>query len=229
MFFKILPAPVLRGCFDRAAAKNDERVKMDQSLFADAGIELSYNIEDYPKDANGKPTGLYWRSTHEFPDELFEDQEPDFLEPSRLSEMTDDETMAYLAAKPAKPNPHLKSVGETLADYFFKDNWKAANPSGFGRMEMREVIIPGVSYVGKSSHHNIDPEEADDEIFAEEFDSQTFLEFLLWPGILEGVDLTQLSKATGIKEDRLRDITSEETVAMPAEGIAILDHIELVD
>jgi hypothetical protein len=80
MFFKILPAPVLRDCFVRKAAENDERSKLNRSLVADAGIELNYNIEAYPKDADGSPTGLYWRDTHEFPSELFEHQEPGFLD-----------------------------------------------------------------------------------------------------------------------------------------------------
>jgi hypothetical protein len=47
MFLQTLPAPVYRDDRVRREAENDERAKLNQSLYADGGFNLTLSLEDY--------------------------------------------------------------------------------------------------------------------------------------------------------------------------------------
>jgi hypothetical protein len=97
MFLQTLPIPVYHGWLTAHKAKSDERIRFDKSLYADGGLKLTMNLEDYrvpdvppteaqiasnklfgtplPKPPAPKYTGLYWRGSNEFPIELFQPPE----------------------------------------------------------------------------------------------------------------------------------------------------------
>ena len=216
MFLQTLPAPVYRSKDQARAAKHDERAALDRSLVADGGLKLSRNLSDYPLDAEGKPTGLYWRDTHEFPYELFENQEP-------IGNSPDDYDGLYSGKK---FNPHLKTVAETLVSYFDRPTWKSATPRGVGTMQMREVVLTGRIYVGKATSPLVDITEGDDLETLEEYEgSQTVVDFILHAPILDQIDLAALSRQTGISQPRLERVRSGAVKAFTKEAKLIVARL----
>jgi hypothetical protein len=219
MFLQTLPEPVYYCPYQALAAKSDERQRFKRTLIADDGLKLSNNLADYPIGPDGKHYGLYWRDTHEFPYELFTNQEPlDAFIATGVSDTS------------KKYHPHLKTIADGLENYFNHPNSKAADPYHSGMAGMREIIIAGVSYIGKCSNPMLSAGEGDDdETLEEESGAQTIVNFILNHRILKDIDLDKLSELTGIAKTRLDDLARGTVKAYTREGRAILPYLRVDD
>lgn len=219
MFIQTLPEPTYYSPMTAMEAKLDDRTRFNKSLYADGGLNLTMNLEDYrvaasPDDAPIY-TGLYWRGTNEFPLELFQ--------PPEISEED------YIECGTREIQPHLKSVGEALCNYFSKPNWKTGDPQGVGGLPMCELVIMGRIYAGKQTNPLAHLSEGDADEDLERFDQQHLSGMILHAPVLDGIDPAGLSKVSGIELARLHRIirgAQSTTAEVRAIGSALKSDAE---